>query len=112
MCSTPTELLWGLVGWQVAMICLGFGLLIAIVAGWVIGRFHLEGWLQDRVRYIHTGGVAMAAPEMTILRKVLKFRLIAVFIGVVGSGILAVGFLFNAIFRDGHGRKRRSHDDH
>ncbi len=197
-------LLWGLVGWQVAMIYLGFGLLIAIVAGWVIGRFHLEGWLQEWVRDIHIGGVgmqvpgdtmtmpdryrdgiesvkeivgkvwiwiiagislgalihgyvpqdtmvtimgsgawwsvpaavimgipmysnaagvipivealldkgaalgtvlafmmsviALSAPEMMILRKVLKFRLIVVFIGVVGSGILAVGFLFNAIF--------------
>jgi hypothetical protein len=29
---------------------------------------------------------------------VLTLRLIAVFVGVVGSGILAVGFLFNLIF--------------
>jgi uncharacterized membrane protein YraQ (UPF0718 family) len=35
---------------------------------------------------------------MIILRQVLTLRLIAVFIGVVGSGILAVGFLFNLIF--------------
>jgi uncharacterized membrane protein YraQ (UPF0718 family) len=35
---------------------------------------------------------------MIILRKVLSVRLIAVFIAVVGSGILAVGFLFNALF--------------
>ena len=42
--------------------------------------------------------IALSLPEMIILRQVLKLRLIAVFIGVVGSGILAVGFLFNAIF--------------
>jgi uncharacterized membrane protein YraQ (UPF0718 family) len=34
---------------------------------------------------------------MIILRKVLKPTLIAVFAGVVGAGILAVGYLFNAL---------------
>jgi len=42
--------------------------------------------------------IALSLPEMIILRKVLSIRLIAVFIAVVGSGILAVGFLFNALF--------------
>ncbi|WP_321342960.1 permease [Breoghania sp.] len=42
--------------------------------------------------------IALSLPEMIILRQVLTLRLIAVFIGVVGSGILAVGFLFNLIF--------------
>jgi uncharacterized protein len=42
--------------------------------------------------------IALSLPEMIILRQVLKLRLIAVFIGVVGVGILAVGFLFNALF--------------
>lgn len=198
-------LLFGLVGWQVALLYLGFGLAVAVVAGWVIGRAHLEGWLQDWVRQIHTGAgngpvvpgaalsfvdriklgieavreivgkvwawvlagiavgalihgyvpadlmveimgadawwsvpaavvlgipmysnaagvipiveallgkgaalgttlafmmsvIALSLPEMVILRKVLTLRLIAVFVGVVGSGILAVGFLFNLLF--------------
>ena len=34
---------------------------------------------------------------MVILRKVLKPALIAAFIGVVGSTILLVGYLFNQI---------------
>jgi hypothetical protein len=34
---------------------------------------------------------------MVILRKVLKPKLIAVFVGVVASGILFVGYLFNMI---------------
>jgi hypothetical protein len=42
--------------------------------------------------------IALSLPEMIILRQVLTLRLIAVFIGVVASGILAVGFLFNLIF--------------
>jgi uncharacterized membrane protein YraQ (UPF0718 family) len=42
--------------------------------------------------------IALSLPEMIILRKVLSARLIAVFIGVVGAGILGVGILFNALF--------------
>ena len=42
--------------------------------------------------------IALSLPEMIILRKVLTLRLIAVFISVVGAGILAVGFLFNVLF--------------
>lgn len=42
--------------------------------------------------------IALSLPEMIILRKVLSLKLIAVFVAVVGSGILGVGFLFNALF--------------
>lgn len=194
-------LLFGLVGWKVALAYLGFGLAVAIVAGWVIGRLHLEGWLEEWVRNVRSGAVALPSarltvvdrlkagveavrdivgkvwiwivagiaagalihgyvpeqllasimgkeawwsvpavvligipmysnaagiipvveallgkgaalgtvlafmmavtalslPEMIILRKVLTARLIAVFAAVVGGGILAVGFLFNAL---------------
>ena len=41
--------------------------------------------------------IALSLPEMVILRKVLKPKLIATFIAVVGSGILLTGFLFNFI---------------
>lgn len=195
-------LLLALVGWKVALIYLVFGLAVAIVSGWVIGRLKLEGWLQDWVRNlrsaevpiprqhysvedrIHAGitalhdivgkvwfwvvlgiavgafihgyvpsGVlaaiigrqawwsvpaavvlgipmyssaagiipvvealiekgaalgtvlafmmsvtAMSLPEIIILRKVLSLRLIAVFVSVVGVGILFVGYLFNILF--------------
>ncbi|WP_333822917.1 permease [Pinisolibacter sp.] len=195
-------LLFALLGWKVAATYLAFGLGVAIVAGFVIGRFHLEGWLQDWVKAVRAGAVdlppedldvvdrlragvdavkdivgkvwawilagiavgafihgwvpadllasimgrgawwsvpaavvvgipmysnaagivpvvealiakgaalgtvlafmmsviALSAPELLILRKVLTDRLIAVFVGVVGLGILAVGYLFNALF--------------
>jgi len=194
-------LLYGLLGWKVAAIYLGTGLFIAIAAGWVIGRLHLENHIEDWVReghfaaaemeekkltwndrivygwdavkeiigrvwiyvilgiavgagihgfvpqgvmasimgkgtwwsvplsvligvpmYSNAAGIipiveallgkgaalgtvlafmmsviALSLPEMVILRKVLKPRLIATFIGVVACGILFVGYLFNMI---------------
>lgn len=195
-------LLFALVGWQVALTYLVFGLSVAIVSGWVIGRLHLEGWLEPWVREVRAGSfeledehltwidrfeagwaavreivgkvwywiiagiaagalihgfvpaallsgimgsgswwsvpaavllgipmysnaagiipvieallgkgaalgtvlafmmsvIALSFPEMIILRKVLSLKLIAVFIAVVGTGILAVGYLFNALY--------------
>ncbi len=195
-------LLFALVGWKVALAYLAFGLAVAIVGGFVIGKLKLEGWLEDWVRnlranavelpqekisavdrikagmdavreivgkvwmwiiagiaagafihgyvpadvlaqimgrdawwsvpaavvigipmYSNAAGIlpvvealigkgaalgtvlafmmsvtALSLPEMIILRKVLTLKLIAVFVGVVGTGILAVGFLFNALF--------------
>lgn len=195
-------LLIGLVGWRVALTYLGFGLSVAILAGWIIGRLHLERWLEEWVLKLRTNAVelpterltvvrrlqegleavhdivgrvwiwvlvgisigalihgyvpagllatimgkgawwsvpaavaigipmysnaagiipiveallgkgaalgtvlafmmsviALSLPEMIILRKVLTWRLIAVFISVVGVGILGVGYLFNALF--------------
>ena len=41
--------------------------------------------------------IALSLPEMVILRKVLKMRLIATFVAVVATGILIVGFVFNAL---------------
>ena len=41
--------------------------------------------------------IALSLPEMVILRKVLKPRLIATFVGVVASGIMLVGFMFNLV---------------
>jgi len=41
--------------------------------------------------------IALSLPEMIILRNVLKPRLIATFVVVVASGILLVGYIFNAL---------------
>ena len=41
--------------------------------------------------------IALSLPEMIILKQVLTYRLIAIFIAVVATGILATGFLFNII---------------
>lgn len=41
--------------------------------------------------------IALSAPEMIILRKALKPRLIATFAGIVATGVLLVGYVFNLI---------------
>ncbi len=41
---------------------------------------------------------ALSFPEMVILRKVLTLKLMVVFVAVVAAGIVAVGYLFNALF--------------
>ena len=41
--------------------------------------------------------IGLSLPEVIILRRVLKPRLIATFVGVVAVGILIVGYLFNAV---------------
>jgi uncharacterized membrane protein YraQ (UPF0718 family) len=42
-------LLFGLFGWKVAGLYMGTGLVIAIVAGWIIGRLKLERHVEDWV---------------------------------------------------------------
>ena len=41
--------------------------------------------------------VGLSLPEMIILRRVLKPQLIAIFIGVIGFGIILTGYLFNLV---------------
>jgi uncharacterized membrane protein YraQ (UPF0718 family) len=42
--------------------------------------------------------IGLSLPEMIILKKVLKLPLILTFVGIVSTGILIVGYLFNFIF--------------
>lgn len=41
--------------------------------------------------------VALSLPEAMILKRVLSLKLISIFFGIVGFGILLVGYLFNVI---------------
>ncbi len=41
---------------------------------------------------------ALSVPEMVLLRKVMKPRLIAIFVATAATGILIVGWLFNLVF--------------
>ena len=58
-------LLFALVGWKVAAIYLGFGLAIAILAGWVIGRLHLESWLEPWVQALRAAPIELPDHKST-----------------------------------------------
>lgn len=44
------------------------------------------------------GVIGLSLPETIILRKVLKLKLIFIFVGIVAVGIIIVGYLFNLIY--------------
>ena len=56
-------LLFGLFGWKVAALYMGTGLVIAVVAGWVIGRLRLERWVEGWVYQTGTGNGHAADEE-------------------------------------------------
>jgi len=52
-------LLYGLFGWQTALIYVVTGLTIAIIAGWVIGKLKLEKWVEPWVYETQLGNSEM-----------------------------------------------------
>ena len=42
--------------------------------------------------------IGLSLPEAIILKKVLKLPMIFIFFGIVGAGIILVGFIFNFIY--------------
>ncbi|MBI5897249.1 MAG: permease, partial [Desulfobacterales bacterium] len=91
-------LLYGLFGWKVAALYMGTGLLIAIVAGWVIGRLKMERHLEDWVYQIQAGKVDLdLGPKnwveriqygLTAVRDIVGKVWLYVMVGIaVGAGI-------------------------
>lgn len=87
-----------------------FGVLIAVLIG--IPLYSNAAGIMPLIQALHEKGlpmgtllafmmavVALSMPEMILLRRVLKPQLLGVFVAVVGSGIVAVGYLFNALIR-------------
>ena len=85
-----------------------FAVLIAVAIG--IPLYSNAAGIMPLVQALHDKGlpmgtllafmmavVALSLPEMILLRRVLKPQLIATFIAVTGLGIIAVGYLFNAV---------------
>jgi len=85
-----------------------FAVLIAVVIG--IPLYSNAAGILPLVQALHDKGlpmgtllafmmavVALSLPEMILLRRVLKPQLIATFIAVTAAGIIAVGYLFNAV---------------
>ncbi len=58
-------LLLGLFGWRVAALYAGTGLFIAIVAGWVIGRLHMEKHVEPWVYEMQAGPSAGEETRLT-----------------------------------------------
>jgi len=63
----------------------------------LVGALQAKGLAMGTLLAFMMAVVALSLPEMILLRQVLKPRLIAVFVAVVGSGILFTGYLFNAL---------------
>jgi uncharacterized protein len=63
----------------------------------LVEALHAKGLAMGTLLAFMMAVVALSLPEMIILRRVLKPRLIGIYLLVVGSGILATGFLFNAV---------------
>jgi uncharacterized membrane protein YraQ (UPF0718 family) len=85
-----------------------FGVLIAVAIG--IPLYTNAAGIMPMVQALYEKGlpmgtllafmmavVALSLPEMVLLRRVLKPQLLATYVGVVATGILAVGYLFNAV---------------
>ncbi len=85
-----------------------FGVVVAVGIG--IPLYSNAAGIMPLVQALHEKGlpmgtllafmmsvVALSLPEMILLRRVLKPQLLAAFIAVVGAGIIATGYLFNAI---------------
>jgi uncharacterized membrane protein YraQ (UPF0718 family) len=85
-----------------------FAVLIAVLIG--IPLYSNAAGILPLVEALHDKGlpmgtllafmmavVALSLPELILLRRVLKPQLIATFVGVTGAGIVAVGYLFNAV---------------
>lgn len=58
-------LLFGLFGWRIAAMYAGTGLLIAMIAGWVIGRLRMEGYVEEWVYAARFGDTETSAQAIT-----------------------------------------------
>ncbi len=100
-------LLYGLFGWKVAVIYLGTGLLIAMIAGWTIGRLRMEKYLEDWVLRIEVGENRMPEERRTwtdrleygleavrdIVGKVWVYVVLGIAVGAVIHGYVPEGFM-------------------
>jgi len=59
-------MLFSLFGWEVGVIYILMGLLIAIFSGWIIGKLKLERWLQDWVVNLKFKAISTDNKHLTI----------------------------------------------
>ena len=63
-------MLFSLFGWEVGVIYILMGLLIAITAGWIIGKLKLEKWLQDWVQNLKFEEISDGSRRLTIENRI------------------------------------------
>ena len=65
-------LLFGLFGWKTALLYMSLGLVIAIVTGWIIGRFKMENYLEDWVRDMPRTTASVGNDALTLADRILS----------------------------------------
>lgn len=100
-------LLWGLFGWQTAILYVGTGLVIAITAGFVIGKLKVERFVEDWVYEIHSSnaGLPEAVPDFRdriqsgysavsdIVGKVWPYLIVGIGVGASIHGYVPENFM-------------------
>lgn len=105
-------MLWGLFGWKIALIYVGTGLLVAIVAGIIIGKLKMERYVQDYVWEMRVGNAEIVqqtfrekigyARQYTIglLKKIWPYVVVGVGLGAFIHGYVPADFLARWAGRD------------
>ena len=65
-------LLFGLFGWEIAALYLGMGLLVAILAGFVIGKLNMEHQLEDWVQALRKVEVGLVQTRLSFADRLQK----------------------------------------
>ena len=105
-------MLWGLFGWKIALLYIGTGLVVAIVAGIVIGRLKMEKYVQDYVWEVRVGKTEIEEQTfrqrleyakgytLGLLKKIWPYVVIGVGLGAFIHGYAPADFLLEYAGRD------------
>jgi len=105
-------MLWGLLGWKIMAIYISSGLIIAIIAGYLIGKFKLEHLVQDYVYQMKVGDTEVADQSITerlqyardytkeILKKIWIYVIVAIALGGFIHGYAPEDFLVQYAGKD------------
>lgn len=105
-------MLWGLLGWKIAAIYILSGVTIAVIAGYLIGKFKLEHLVEEYVYQMKVGNTEIIEPSLAerlqyardytkeILRKVWLYVIIAIGIGGFIHGYAPEDFLVQYAGKD------------
>ncbi|MEI6208958.1 MAG: permease [Desulfuromonadales bacterium] len=105
-------MLWGLFGWKIATIYIGSGLLVAIVAGIIIGRLKMEKYVQDYVWEMQVGTAEVMVLTfrekldyargytIELLNKIWPYVVVGVGLGAFIHGYVPADFLVRWAGRD------------